>query len=115
MPDAAQIIMMVDDLTKTVKVLKKQPGAWWEKLDKIVSHVVKEVENIAGDLEGQDKKALAEAVILELYFKHLNSKYIPDFIERPAARKLVGFMVDKLIELAVSTYNKTGVFKKNPS
>ena len=111
MPQPNELLKIVEEVQDKIKNIKRQPGETWEKLDKIVSLTVKEVEKVYEDLKGEDKKKIAEGIVLELYFKHFNLRWLPDFIERPLARKLTVFLVDKLIDVAVSVFNKTGVFK----
>lgn len=107
MATAQEILNMIDRLTQETKDLKKQPGAWYEKLSKLAEMVVKDVEFVHDGMEGQNKKDLAEAVILDLYFKHFDSKFIPNFVEK----KLITWAVDKCIEAAVAYFNRTKVFK----
>ena len=111
MPQSEDIILLFDRLSTDIKIMKKQPGDWWEKLDKIVSLTVQAVERLDEKAKGEDKKRLATEVILGLWFKNFNIKWLPDFLEKPMARKLVVFLVDKLIEATVSLLNRTNVFR----
>ncbi len=111
MSKSKEVLQMIDDLTLQIKDIKSKPGQWWEKLDKIVTITVSSVELGFEEWKGEDKKALAEAVILDLWFKNFNSKFIPDFIERPVAKKLISYIVDKAIEATVALFNRKGVFK----
>ena len=108
---AEEIAAMIWKLQAQIKYIKKQPGEWWEKIDKIATLTVKEVEVGYEAWKGEDKKALAEGVILELYFKNFNIRWLPDFIERPAAKRLVHYVVDKAIDSIVAAFNRAGVFK----
>lgn len=111
MSHTKQIIEMVDNLAKDVKHLKKLNEPWWQRLDKIVQLVVKAVEEIGQGMHGEDKKALAEEVILTLYLKHFNNKWIPDFIEVKIVKKLLQYIIDQAVDAWVSRFNKSGFFE----
>lgn len=112
MAHTKQIVEMMEKLAEDIKYLKGIKEPWWQRLDKIVQLVVKAVEEIGQGMHGEDKKVLAEDVILQLYLKNFNNKWIPDFLEAKVAKKLIQYIVDRAIDAWVAAYNRSGFFKK---
>ena len=102
-----EIVEALESIKIHITAISKEKIKWWEKLDKIIIHVVPKVEMIADGWEGEDKKQLALQIIEELWFKHFDNKRIPNFIEKPGVRFLGGKMIDAFVSLM----NKRGIFK----
>ena len=106
MAHSKEIVSAVETLAKDIKLISQEKLKWSDKIDRSVKLVVLQVEKISGSWKGEDKKALAMAIILDVWEKYLNIKRLHDFIEKP----LVRWAADKAIEAAVSLFNRTGVF-----
>lgn len=106
MSHSADLLMIVDKLGSTITQILKSPNRWYDKVGQVVEAIVPEIEKIGETWKGAEKKTLAMEVTEELYFKYLNSKYIPDFIERMLVRKIASIAIDKFVALM----NKRGIF-----
>ena len=107
MSHSADLMAIVDKLDSLIKNILNSKQAWYEKLGLIVEAIVPEIEKIGETWKGSEKKTLAMEVTQELYFKYLESKYIPNFIEKILVNKISSIAIDKFVALM----NKTGVFK----
>lgn len=102
---------LVEDLGSEIESILKSKSKWYEKLESIIKIVLPEVENIGALWKGSEKKELAMQLVEEFWFKYLNIKYVPDFLERIIVRKVSSSMIDK----AVKFFNEKGIFKHKPT
>lgn len=68
---------------------------------------IKKAEENPALKTGAFKKDFVKAVIKSMYFKFLNIRAIPDFLES----KILDMILDQVIDDVVSLFNRTGVFK----
>ena len=98
---------IVNKLDSVIKSILASKQRWYIKVGQIVEAIVPEVEVVGETWAGAEKKSLAMELIEELYFKYLESKYIPNFFEKILVRKVSSFAIDKFVALM----NKQGIFK----
>ena len=103
---SADFLQIVERLDMVIKSILGSKKPWYEKVGKIVEAIVPEIEVIGEDWKGADKKQMALELIEDIYFRYLQSKYIPDFIERV----LVNILASKGIDSFVALMNKKGLF-----
>lgn len=113
MSHSQDFLMAIEKIRASIDGILKQKLNWFDKLKTIITVVVPEVEAVSqkgenvSKLTGPEKKQLALEIIDDLWFRYLDSKYVPNFIER----MLVGRVASKLIDIIVDKFNKMGIFK----
>ena len=106
MPDnKALILEVIEQVEGEVKKIKSTGGKWWVILEKVAQLASTQTEKIATiDWTGVEKKEFALNLFEDLWFKYVNIKQIPDFLERP----LVHWIASNAIEAFVSLMNSSG-------
>lgn len=113
MSHSQDFLIAIEKIRASVDGVLKQKLSWFDKLKTIITVVVPEVEAIGqqgetvAKMSGADKKALAMEIIDEVWFRYLDIKYIPNFIEKIIIKNASS----KLIDLVVDKFNKMGIFK----
>lgn len=89
----------------------------WKVLQLVVATVVQIIENVATELSGPDKKALALDLIEKFYdttFVVVDVPFVPNFLE-PALhkhiKKILLTLVSGSIDATVTTFRSVGVFR----
>ena len=107
-PDLTKLVDKVGD---QIESIIKSKNGWLTKLGQLVEVIVPEVEVIGETWKGAEKKELAMTLIDQLWFRYLDIKKLPNFIEKVLVSNVSSFVIDK----TVSILNKTGVFSHKSS
>lgn len=100
------IIKLINSVESNFQNVTSGPGEWWTKIGPLSEIVCKEVEGVSKDLKGEDKKEAALNILLSLWFKYANIKWVPDMIEFPLVRHIFSISIDAV----VAALNKAGIF-----
>lgn len=101
-----QVLDVINRIADGIKSILNSDDKFWNKIKKMAEVVTPEVEEIGQGWKGSDKKSLAHDIILDMWFKYANIKYLPDWLEQ----KIVSKIADVLIDNVVDIFNKKGIF-----
>lgn len=107
MSHSQDILDAITKIESEIKLILGSGDKWYQKLDKVARAVVPHVEVIGQGWAGAEKKALALELVNDLWFRYLDIKYIPNFIEKILVNKVASFAIEK----AVQFFNEKGIFK----
>jgi hypothetical protein len=88
----------------------------WKILQLAVANIIQSIENIADDLSGKDKKALALELLSKFYdsvFIVIDVPLVPNLVEPIIHKHIKSFLMILLgatIDAMVTTFRNTGVF-----
>jgi hypothetical protein len=113
----AQAEVITQQAKESLQNLKKIAlSEAWKLLQLATAGIVQIIENVAGDLEGKEKKDLAISYISGFYdtvFVVVNIPFLPTIIQ-PLIHKYVKailmIMVSSTIDATVTIFRQTGIF-----
>lgn len=107
------------ELKESLKNLKSVAlSEAWKVLQIVIASVVQIIEEIAKDLAGSDKKAIAVEYINKFYdttFSIIDVPLVPNILEpiiHSHVKQILMIMVEASIDATVTIFRRTGVFLK---
>ena len=90
----------------------------WKVLQLVTASAVRIIENLAKDLEGQEKKSIVIEYVNSFYdkaFTVIDLPFVPNFVEpiiHKYVKQILMIMVGASIDATVTIFRETGIFLK---